>query len=39
MRLLDVEDKWAMTSINGFGSEGGPEGLAAFMVTKAIHQV
>ncbi len=25
--------------MSGFGSEGGPEGLAAFMVTKAIHQV
>ena len=22
---------------SGFGSEGGPEGLAAFQVTKAVH--
>lgn len=24
---------------SGFGSEGGPEGLAAYMVTKAVHQI
>jgi succinate-semialdehyde dehydrogenase/glutarate-semialdehyde dehydrogenase len=23
---------------SGFGSEGGPEGLASYQVTKAIHQ-
>ena len=36
--ISGVDAPFGGVKMSGFGSEGGPEGLAAFMVTKGIHQ-
>ena len=36
--ISGLDTPFGGVKMSGFGSEGGPEGLAAFMVTKGIHQ-